>query len=63
MMLIMHTAFINPGNSGGPLVNMKGELVGVNEAMLKMDFFQLAQGMYLAISVKEVKAFLERAGL
>lgn len=39
-------ASINPGNSGGPLLNMDGEVVGVNTAII-----QSAQGLGFAIPV------------
>ena len=32
--LILTDAAINPGNSGGPLVNMKGETIGINTAVV-----------------------------
>ena len=46
-------ASINPGNSGGPLVNLRGELIGLNVAML-----QKAQGIGFAIPVKLVSEAL-----
>lgn len=55
---IMHSAFISPGNSGGPLVNLRGELVGVNEALITYGFLQVAQGLFVAIDVITVKEFL-----
>ncbi len=45
---------INPGDSGGPVVNDRGELVGVNSASGRG-----AQQVTLCIHVGEVKAFLE----
>jgi len=46
-------AAINPGNSGGPLINLRGELIGLNVAV-----YNRAQGIGFAIPVKQVSAAL-----
>lgn len=46
-------ASINPGNSGGPLVNLRGELIGLNVAILAR-----AQGIGFAIPMKRISTAL-----
>jgi serine protease Do len=54
MLLIQTTAPINPGNSGGPLLNMRGEVIGVTN--MKLSIF--AEGMGFAVPINYVKDFL-----
>jgi serine protease Do len=53
--LTQHSASINPGNSGGPLVNINGELIGLNVALRDG-----AQGIAFALNADSVQKFLAR---
>ncbi|MBK7877292.1 MAG: trypsin-like peptidase domain-containing protein [Planctomycetes bacterium] len=52
--LLQTDASINPGNSGGPLLNINGELIGINSAV-----DQRAQNIGFAIPVDRVKAVMQ----
>lgn len=51
--LIQTDAAINPGNSGGPLVNAKGEVVGINTMIASN-----SEGLNFSININEVKLAL-----
>jgi serine protease Do len=53
--LIQTSASINPGNSGGPLLNINGELIGINVAVRDG-----AQGIAFAINVETIKKVLSQ---
>ena len=54
---IQTDAAINPGNSGGPLVNLRGEVVGINTAILSRTGGY--QGIGFAIPVEMAKKVME----
>ena len=54
--LIQTDAAINPGNSGGALLNMNGEVVGINSAKLASTE---VEGMGYAIAITDVSDILE----
>lgn len=56
--VIQTDAAINPGNSGGPLVNLSGEAVGVNVAMV-----QGSQNIGFALPISRVRSALANLGI
>jgi serine protease Do len=60
---IQTDASINPGNSGGPLINMRGEVIGVNSAIYTRTGSSMGIGFAIPVNmVKQELAQLELAG-
>lgn len=57
MTLLQTDAAINPGNSGGALVNLKGEVIGINSVKYADES---VEGMGFSIPVSNVKDIIER---
>ncbi len=57
MDVIQITAAINPGNSGGPLINMQGEVVGINTLKLVEDEIE---GMGFAIPIEMAISIIDK---
>jgi serine protease Do len=53
--MIQTDASINPGNSGGPLVDIEGNVIGINSSMIAF-----AQGLGFAIPIHSVKQVMEQ---
>jgi serine protease Do len=56
---IQHDAAINPGNSGGALLNLDGELVGINTAIATDGYSRSNAGVGFAIPINQAKRVIE----
>lgn len=57
MLVIQTTAAINPGNSGGALINLNGELVGINSMKISQES---VEGIGFAIPIQEAIPIVEQ---
>ncbi len=57
---IVTDAEVNPGNSGGPLINMAGQVIGINGQISTRFGLRSNTGLGFAISSRQIKVWLPR---
>lgn len=55
---IQTDAAINPGSSGGPLINMEGEVIGINQSIYNPDNNQSNIGIGFAVPINTARRFI-----
>lgn len=58
--MIQSDAFLNPGNSGGPLVNLNGELVGINSRIVPPVPANIFTGLGFSVSSGSIIEFITK---
>lgn len=59
MTLMQTNAALNSGNSGGPLVNMEGQVIGINTIKLSSSGFTTVEGLGFAIPIDSAKPIVD----
>jgi putative serine protease PepD len=59
--LIQEDAALNPGNSGGPLLNSRGEVVGINTLLDNADGSDNFSGIGFAVPISTAKSLISQA--
>lgn len=57
---IQTDAAINPGSSGGPLINTKGEVIGINQSIYNPDNNKSNIGIGFAVPINTAKSFITK---
>jgi S1-C subfamily serine protease len=59
--LIQSDAAINPGNSGGPLLNGRGEVIGINTLLDNADGSNTFSGLGFAVPINLAQTVIQQA--
>ncbi len=59
MTLMQTNAALNNGNSGGPLVNMEGQVIGINTIKLSSSGYTTVEGLGFAIPISSAKPIVD----